>query len=111
MTGVAEVRDLYGRYKHLALAAGAALVLDAPRGELAADAAALVADARSAVAAGGELAPQLRACVEAASELERLLVRDGDVEAAREAHKRLRREVWKVIPCEYVPCCAGRGHE
>jgi hypothetical protein len=111
VSGLAEVRNLYGRYKHLALAAGAALVLDAPREELASDAAALLADARAAAAAGDSYAPQLRACVDAASELRDLIATGGDVEAARETHKRLRREVWKVVPCEYVPCCAGHGHE
>jgi hypothetical protein len=111
-TGVAQVRELYGRYKHLALASGAALVLDAPVAELRTDAADLVADARTAAAAGGEHEPQLRACLDAATELHAMLVRGGDAEAARLAHKRLRHEVWKVIPCEYVPCCASvHGHE
>jgi hypothetical protein len=109
---VAQVRELYRRYKHLALATGAALVLEAPVVELETDAAGLVADARSALATGGEHEPQLPACLDAATELHALLARCGDVEAARLSHKRLRREVWKVIPCEYVPCCASaHGHE
>lgn len=111
VAAVEPVRALYARYKHLALAAGAALVLDEPLGVLEEDAAELLADARTAAASYEEHAPQLRACVDAASELHGLLQRGGgDVDAARRTHKRLRREVWKVIPCEYVPCCASAGH-
>jgi hypothetical protein len=114
MSGVAEaeLRGLYGRYKHLALATGATLVLGAPRQALEQDAAELLADARAAAAGAGANGPGLAACVEAADELHDLLARGGhDVAAVRETHKRLRREVWKVIPCEYVPCCAAAGHE
>jgi hypothetical protein len=108
----ASVRELYGRYKHLALAAGAALLLEEPVDGLVADAAALAGEARDAAAAEGAAhASQLRACADAASELRELLVRGGDdVGAARRAHKHLRREVWKVVPCEYVPCCASAPH-
>ena len=111
MSRVAEVQSLYGRYKHLALAAGAALVLDAPLEGLEADTAELLADARCAAAAGGRYTAQLAACVAAASELHTLIAEGGDVDAARRTHRQLRREVWKVIPCEYVPCCAGHANE
>ena len=39
---------------------------------------------------------------------ERRLIAAADTERVRASHRRLRREVWKVVPCEYVPCCAGR---
>jgi hypothetical protein len=107
-----RIRELYARCKHLTLAAGAALVLDEPTALFEREAAELAEEARRAAAAADAYEPQLRACAEAASELHALLRRrDADVEAARLAHRRLRREVWKVIPCEYVPCCAGHGHE
>lgn len=110
--GVAPKRELpvqvlYGRFKHLALSAGATLVLEQPTALLEREIAALAEEARIAAADAGEHRPQLEACAEAAQELHALLRRGGvDVEPARLAHKRLRREVWKVIPCEYVPCCA-----
>ncbi len=103
--------ELYGRYKKLALAAGAALVLGAPHDALEDEARELLVDARSALADGVRHETQLGACVEAAAELLALLVRGGDVGAVRSTHKRFRREVWKVIPCEYVPCCAAASHE
>jgi hypothetical protein len=105
------VRELYGRYKGLALAAGAALVLDRPRGELEAETLDLLVEAQAALDAHPSRRPQLEACVAAAGDLHDLLVGGGsDVAAVRETHKRLRREVWKVVPCEYVPCCASAGH-
>ena len=105
-----EVRDLYLRYKQLALAAGAALVLDAPLDALRLEAEQLVADATAAADRRDAHRTQLRACVDAARELHGLVSSGGaDVEAARRTHKRRRREVWKVIPCEYVPCCASAG--
>ena len=111
-----QLNRLYGRYKALALSAGARLVLAEAPESLAGEVGALVADCRSAVASGPEaLRPQLAACVTAAEGL-RALVADAapteaDVEAARQTHKQLRSEVWKVIPCEYVPCCAPARHE
>jgi hypothetical protein len=105
-----RVRELYARYKHLALAAGAALVLDESTETLEREAAELAVAARAAVAVAPAHEPQLQACADAARELHELLLRGGvDTGAARSAHKQLRREVWKVIPCEYVPCCASHG--
>jgi hypothetical protein len=109
VVAAAPVSDLYGRYKQLALAAGAALVLDAPLETLHDDVDELVADARAALAAGGAHESQLRACVDAAEQLQDLVRCGGDVESVRRSHRHLRREVWKVIPCEYVPCCASAG--
>jgi hypothetical protein len=107
---------LYGRYKALALAAGARLVLAEAPEALAAEAEVLIADCHSVAASGPEaLRPQLAACVTAAEGL-RVLVggsepNEADIEAVRLTHKQLRSEVWKVIPCEYVPCCAPARHE
>jgi hypothetical protein len=106
-----RVRELYARYKSLALAVGAALVLDAPRDELSAEALELLEDARAALLVDSSRRVQLEACVGAAEKLRDLLESDGfDVEAVRATHKRLRREVWKIVPCEYVPCCASTPH-
>jgi hypothetical protein len=111
-----RLNELYGRYKALALAAGARLVLDEAPESLSGEVGALVADCHAAAASGTEaLAPQLAACLTAAEGLS-VLVGDtspteADVEAARATHKQLRSEVWKVIPCEYVPCCASPRHE
>jgi hypothetical protein len=118
MTVVAEreVTALYSRYKGLALAVGATLVLERDTGELAAEAARLAADARLAGAHAGALyrAP-IEACAGAADDLGELASRPADwqlSERVRASHGRLRREVWKLVPCEYVPCGAtGRVHE
>jgi hypothetical protein len=110
-----ELQELYARTKALTLAAAAALVLEADRAGLAGEADRLLADARDARTRTTHLVPQLSACVDAARDLRQLL--DGgapqaDVDRARASHRRLRREVWRVLPCEYVPCCAaGHGPE
>jgi hypothetical protein len=105
------VQELYGRYKRLALAAGASLVLDTPCEQLTQETSGLLDDARAALADHPSRKDQLAACVEAAQTLHALLVGGGfEVEAVRATHKRLRREVWKVVPCEYVPCCASPQH-
>lgn len=110
-----ELQELYARSKALTLAAGAALVLDADRTGLAGEADRLLADALEARRRTARLAPQLFACVDAARDLCRLLhgaAPETDVDRARSSHRRLRREVWHVLPCEYVPCCAaGHGPE
>ena len=116
----AQLGELYNRYKGLALATGAALVLDAPSGELTRHAAALLGDCRAAARAPQvELRVQLDACVLAAEDLHDLLVRagvdagsvcDADTDRVRASHRRLRQEVWKVIPCEYVPCSVTHPH-
>lgn len=111
MSDEQALNRLYGRYKTLALAAGARLVLAEAPESLSGEVGALVADCRSAAAAGPEsLRPQLTACVTAAEGLAALVgdapPSEADVDFARLTHKQLRSEVWKVIPCEYVPCCA-----
>lgn len=103
---LAETDALYRRYKALALAAGAALVLDAPVDELA-----------EAVGALEEEAVGTH-CAEPASTLRRLLDRAragedvvSDLEDVRASHRSLRRRIWTTQPCEYVPCCARGPHE
>jgi hypothetical protein len=116
--GVGKLRELYLRYKGLAFATTARLLLEAPLADLLIDADALVADCQ--IAARGceaRLSVQLDACENAAVELRGLLGEASDagvssarISAARITHSRLRREVWKFIPCEYVPCSAGAPH-
>jgi hypothetical protein len=116
---VRALGELYSRYKALALAAGAALVLDDEAAELVHDARELSQDARELASNPPDgLESQFRACALAADELHLLLAGCRDqpgnppllrLRRVRTTHSRLRSEVWKVIPCEYVPCCAP-GH-
>ncbi|HEY7965704.1 MAG TPA: hypothetical protein VID68_01625 [Solirubrobacteraceae bacterium] len=116
MSGVAEreVTALYLRYKGLALAVGATLVLERDAGELAGEAARLAVDARSLREhAGKPYCAPIEACAGAADDLRALAIRPGDgklTERVRASHGRLRREVWKLIPCEYVPCGGTAAH-
>jgi hypothetical protein len=108
-----ELQSLYARYKALALSTSAALMLGdnvRPLGErleeLRRDCS---ATQQRRTAHGRELA----ACLDAVADLRPLI--DGDttdraLEHARASHRRLRRAVWDLIPCEYVPCCAP-GHD
>ena len=110
-----ELQELYARSKALTSAAAAALVLDAEPAGLPEEADRLLADSIDAGRRLPGLAPQLAACVEAARDIGRLLAGDAsesDLDRARASHRRLRREVWRGPPCEYVPCCAaGHGPE
>lgn len=110
-----ELQELYARSKALTLAAAAALVLDEDRAGLVDETDRLLGDALAARRRTAHLAPQLSACVDAARDLRRLLdgaAAEADLDQARASHRRLRREVWRVLPCEYVPCCAaGHGPE
>jgi hypothetical protein len=108
---------LYSRFKSLSIAVSAALILDQPLDELAAEVDALTAECSQAAAATDAPDPALVECVESASALSALLPRAAtgtatthELESLREAHRRLRRRVWDVLPCEYVPCCAGGTH-
>jgi hypothetical protein len=92
---------LYARYKALALSAGTALLLDQPDADLAADAGALAADARAALAQHPQLAPQLAACATAADALAGLPLAIDEVRAT---HRRLRAAMFAAGHCEYVPC-------
>ena len=116
--GEQELLALYGRYKHLALGIGAGLMLDAVPTELVEETRALVADCRRAAAAAphGPLAPLLEACTGATVALHELVlsgregarrVPDERLRAVRAAHSRMRRAIWTLVPCEYVPCSAA----
>jgi len=112
-----ELKSLYGRYKALAISASAAVILEAPLDGVAVGAEQLLADCRAAARAGGPHAAQLAVCASAASSLYDLVVRAGghevleaELDRARASHRELRREVWNVVPCEYVPCCADDHH-
>ena len=106
MTAVTfETPELYRRFKSLAAAASAALILGERVDELRP-----VADELHRDAAG-------TSCEEPAASLRRLVhgalvgeVSDAELDAVRTSHRSLRREVWTTQPCEYVPCCAGAHH-
>lgn len=103
---VAETVELYQRYKSLALAASAAVIL----GERL-DGIVAAVDELSREAVGTP-------CAEPAHTLRKLVDREragvsteADVEEVRSSHRSLRREIWLTQPCEYVPCCAGGAHD
>jgi hypothetical protein len=119
--GERQLLALYARYKHLALGTGAGLMLDAIPTELVEETRALVADCRRAAAAAphGPLTPLFEACTGAAVALHDLVlsgregsgrVPDERLRAVRASHSRLRREIWTLTPCEYVPCSAANQH-
>jgi hypothetical protein len=112
-----ELERLYTRFKALSLGVSAALLLGRPLDELTADADAFLAECVRASAAADEPDMPLAECVEAACALAALARRatigattTDELETLRAAHLRLRREVWNVLPCEYVPCCAAGAH-
>jgi hypothetical protein len=118
---VGLVRELYTRYKSLALAAGAALVLDVSVADLAGHAQELLRDCRDAAeTTDGRVHDQLAACESAVEDLRRLIalaatgtsaISAADTERARASHSTLRHEVWRIIPCEYVPCAAAHARD
>jgi hypothetical protein len=100
-----QTPELYRRFKSLAVAARAALILGERIDELQP-----VADELHRDAAGTsceEPAARLRQLVHGALSGE---VIDAELDALRTSHRSLRREVWTTEPCEYVPCCAGTNH-
>jgi hypothetical protein len=112
-----ELQRLYGRFKSLTLAVSAALLLDGPIAELEADADALLVECVHASSSSPQPDRALIESVEAAGALAALVQRaasgassSGELDELRAAHLRLRREVWRVLPCEYVPCCAAGTH-
>jgi hypothetical protein len=106
VTVVDETLELYGRFKSLAVAASAALILGEALDELASAVEELDRDAAGTGCA--EPARRLRLLVDRAAAGEAV---DADLDAVRESHRLLRRDVWTTHPCEYVPCCAAGVRE
>lgn len=108
MSGLA---GLYSRYKGLALAVGAGLILngDGEAGSLGAETLRLAADAGRA--AETDQTPAARACHRAALDLHRLAVavpgtpgHAALIEQVRASHKALRSLLWDDIADQYAPC-------
>jgi len=111
----ATLGRLYARTKALALSIGAALALErTPAGALTETELHLAECERAAATRPGELHPHFEACRDAAADLVGL-AREAEagprpspqsLAALRGSHRRLRRLVWEVFDCEYVPCAA-----
>jgi hypothetical protein len=111
---------LYGRNKMLSLSIGATLAFGQQPVGARQDVDEHLADCERALSqCDGELAAQFEACRDAAAALVDLVaeVEPGPglpskqrLSAVRASHRRLRRLVWEVFECEYVPCCATGGH-
>ena len=119
-TDAALLGELYGENKSLSLAVGAALTLGRrPEVEARVIERHLAECERAAAERPGELAEHFEACRVAAADLA-AMVREVDrdrctpsrqrLSAVRASHRRLRRLVWEVFDCEYVPCGHERSH-
>jgi hypothetical protein len=104
---VSDLAELYGRYKGLALAVGAGLILD-DGVDLAAETLRLAADAgrvREHDASRGAAA-----CHQAALDLHRLATaKRGEtelIEQVRASHRALRALLWNDVAHHYAPCGA-----
>jgi hypothetical protein len=109
----AELQALYTRYKAIALSTAAALMLESDVEELVRRVDELIEDCGATERRGSVHVHEATACRDAALDLRPLLqgdTADDTLERARASHLQLRRAVWDVIPCEYVPCCAS-GHD
>jgi hypothetical protein len=103
-----ELARLYTRYKGLALAVGAGLILD-DGADLSAETLRLAADAGRVAEAGDGLAA--RACHRAALDLHRLAASDPGapghadlIGQVRTSHQALRALLWDEIADQYAPC-------
>lgn len=115
LEGPALLGHLYARNKALSLSVGAALALHRhPDGALP-EVEEHLAECELAVAGEGCFSSHFEACREAAAELaglvrevegDRRAPSDRRLRAVRASHRRLRRLVWEVFDCEYVPCAA-----
>lgn len=111
---MSELAGLYSRYKGLALALGAGLILD-DGADLAAETMRLAADAgraRDTHEADGDAAAA-RACHQAALDLHRVATAAPGtpghaalIEQVRASHKALRALLWDDIAHQYAPCGA-----
>jgi hypothetical protein len=115
---VSELAGLYSRYKGLALAIGAGLLLEDGNGDgagLGAETLRLVADAgrtRETDEAHGDPAAA-QACHQAALALHRLAISAPGapghaalIDDVRVTHRALRSHLWDVIADQYAPCGA-----
>jgi hypothetical protein len=111
---------LYARNKALSLSIGATLTFgQQPQGARREVEAHLAECERAAGRRSGELGEQFEACRDAAAALAALVeeTERGSsppsaerLGAVRASHRRLRRLVWEVFDCEYVPCGHERSH-
>jgi hypothetical protein len=111
-----ELGRLYRRYKALAISVGASLALRRQPADALQEVRDLAAEAeRAGAQRRGRSAERFDACREAAARLGDVLSeaeRDSrapsrqGLNAARASHRRLRRLVWEIVDCEYVPCAA-----
>jgi hypothetical protein len=111
------LQSLYGQYKALAISAAAAVIVEAPLDGLVVSTEALLVECSEEAAPDCEYEAQLAACAHACAALRDFLrrahehgVSTSELEQVRTTHRELRREVWRVLPCEYVPCCADEHH-
>lgn len=118
MTERTELASLYARYKGLALAVGAGLLLDGDGASgLGAETLRLAADAGRMREA--DESPATRACHEAALTLHRLATAAPDdsehaqlIDAVRATHRALRARLWDDVAHQYAPCGAHpHGHK
>ncbi|OJU85502.1 MAG: hypothetical protein BGO11_00735 [Solirubrobacterales bacterium 70-9] len=115
-----RLNELYGANKSLSLSVSAALAMQLPPqvGAEQIDAHVWVCERAAAEHQGEELEAHFEACRDAAVALADLAreAEDGLVptqrrlEAVRRTHRHLRRLVWEVFDCEYVPCGHERNH-
>jgi hypothetical protein len=113
-----ELERLYQRYKALTLATTAALILERPLDDLALEADRLRGECRSAAASAAGAAELFDDCICAAGHLGELLrlaslgvPTSAQLDRVRASHRRLRRQVWDLHACEYVPCCVSEVHQ
>ncbi len=110
-TDLPMLRDLYARYKALVSAAAACVTLGQPLAHLRDAAEALDSEARSAADCDSPLAMPFSVCAAATCDLVRLIgaapgdEMSGQLATTRATHRALRRQIWDVAECEYVPCC------
>jgi hypothetical protein len=114
------LNELYATDKSLSLSISAALAMQLPPavGSEQVDDHLWACERAVAEHGTGELAPHFEACRDAAAALAEL-AREAEgglvpsprrLDAVRRSHRHLRRLVWEVFDCEYVPCGHERNH-
>jgi hypothetical protein len=111
MNGTLELDELYSAFKQLTAAYAAAAILGTGDLNLEEEAGRLRDRARQAAEECQDpaLTRPLRACAETLTELCHLDGAKGGSEKLRGMHRALRRQVWDVRGCEYVPCSLSAG--